>query len=203
LHGGGGADALAGFAVNDYYFVVNAGDQVIEAASGGADRVFAGVSYSLTAGQSVEILSTDWHAGTAAIDLGGNELANSIIGNAGANILDGKGGLDTLSGFGGADGFAFTTALGAGNVDRILDFQAGIDKIQLENAIFTGLAAGALPAGAFVTGTAAADASDRIIYNNATGALLFDVDGVGGAAAVQFATLQSLPAISAADFVVI
>jgi Ca2+-binding RTX toxin-like protein len=103
----------------------------------------------------------------------------------------------------GNDIFAFTTALGAGNVDQVGDFVAGTDKVQLENAIFTGLAAGALPAGAFVTGTAAADASDRIIYNNATGALLFDVDGVGGAAAVQFATLQSLPAISAADFVVI
>jgi Ca2+-binding RTX toxin-like protein len=203
LDSGGGGDAMAGLGGDDFYFVRAATDRAMEAASAGNDRVFAAISFTLEAGSAVETLSTIFNAGTDAINLTGNELAQTVIGNAGANILDGKGGLDTLSGFGGADGFAFTTALGAGNVDRILDFQAGIDKIQLENAIFTGLAAGALPAGAFVTGTAAADASDRIIYNNATGALLFDVDGVGGAAAVQFATLQSLPAISAADFVVI
>jgi Ca2+-binding RTX toxin-like protein len=33
--------------------------------------------------------------------------------------------------------------------------------------------------------------------------LLFDVDGVGGAAAVQFATLSTGLALTAADFVVI
>ena len=39
----------------------------------------------------------------------------------------------------------------------------------LENAVFTGLTQGAfLPAGDFVIGAAAADATDRIIYNSAT-----------------------------------
>ena len=52
-------------------------------------------------------------------------------------------------------------------------------------------------------GAAAADASDRIIYNSATGALYFDVDGVGGAAQVQFATLTAGLALTAADFTVI
>jgi Ca2+-binding RTX toxin-like protein len=203
LNGGGGADALAGFAGNDYYFVDNAGDHVIEAAGGGADRVFAGVSYSLNAGQSVEILSTDWHAGTAAIDLGGNELANSIIGNAGANILDGKGGSDALAGLGGADQFLFDTALGAGNVDRLLDFQSATDKIALDDAVFTGLGLGTLAAGAFVTGAAAGDGNDRIIYNSTTGALLFDADGTGGGAAVQFAQLGAGTILVASDFTII
>jgi serralysin len=77
------------------------------------------------------------------------------------------------------------------------------DTVQLDNAVFTGLAAGALAAGAFRTGAAAADADDRIIYNSATGALLFDADGNGAGAAVQFATLSAGLAMAAGEFTVI
>ena len=49
----------------------------------------------------------------------------------------------------------------------------------------------------------AADADDRIIDNAATGALLFDADGVGGAAAVQFATLSAGLAMTAGELTVI
>ena len=35
--------------------------------------------------------------------------------------------------------FRFETATGSGNLDRIVDFKAGADKIELENAIFTRL----------------------------------------------------------------
>ena len=110
---------------------------------------------------------------------------------------------DTLSGFAGIDTFAFTTALGAGNIDLIADFQKGVDKIAIDNAIFTGLAAGALSADAFRAAAAAGDASDRILYNAANGALLFDPDGNGVLAAIHFATLQGAPALGAGDFIVI
>ena len=74
----------------------------------------------------------------------------------------------------------------------------------LENAHFTGLATGALPASAFVIGTAAADAGDRILYDSATGNLYFDSDGTGANAAVLFATLDNTTAaLSASDFQVI
>ena len=56
-----------------------------------------------------------------------------------------------------------------------------------------GLATGTLAAAAFRIGAAAADASDRIIYNDDTGALFFDQDGTGGAAQVRFATLDAEP----------
>jgi Ca2+-binding RTX toxin-like protein len=170
---------------------------------GGNDRIYAGADYTLYTGQSVEILSTDNNAGTAAIALGGNELDNTICGNDGNNILYGKEGNDTLLGLGGNDQFWFNTALGAANVDAIYGFTAGSDKLVLFSSIFAALSAGSLPVSAFVTGTGAGDADDRIIYNNMTGALLYDDDGIGAHAAVQFATLNGAPAITASDFAVI
>jgi serralysin len=203
LDGKAGADAMAGFGGNDFYFVDNGADRVVEAAGGGTDRVFASVSYTLGAGASVETLGTSNNAGTTAIDLTGNELANTILGNAGSNILDGKAGADTLLGGAGVDTFAFTTAPGAGNVDRIGDFAVGTDKIALDDAVFAGLGGPGGLAGAVVTGTAAADADDRIIYNAATGQLFYDADGSNAGAAVLFATLQGAPSLSASDFQVI
>jgi Ca2+-binding RTX toxin-like protein len=61
-----------------------------------------------------------------------------------------------------------------------------------------------LAAGAFKAGAAATDADDRIIYNAGTGALLYDGDGMGGTAAVQFATLTSVVGtITHAEFQII
>jgi Ca2+-binding RTX toxin-like protein len=204
LDGAAGADTLVGWAGNDFFYVDNAADIVVEAAGQGSDRVFASVSYTLGAGASVEMLTTDFHPGTNAINLTGNELANVIFGNAGVNILDGKGGNDVLIGNAGADSFAFTTALGAGNVDEIADFAPGSDKLLLDDAVFTAIGGlGALNANAFVTGTAAGDADDRIIYDSATGQLFYDADGNLSGAAVLFATLDGHPAITANDFAVI
>lgn len=112
-------------------------------------------------------------------------------------------GRDLLAGFGGADSFRFSTALGPGNVDAIADFVSGTDRIRLDDAVFAGVGGlGALAAGAFVTGTAAGDADDRIIYNGATGQLFFDADGSGAGAAVLFATLTGHPTLVASDFVI-
>ena len=165
LNGGGGADTLQGLAGNDAYFVDNAADKIVEAAGLGTDNVNTSVSYKLAAGVSVETLRTTNATGTTAINLTGNELINIVTGNAGANVLNGGGGVDTLTGNAGNDIFEFNTALAPTNVDVITDFAVVNDTMRLENAIFTGLAAGTLNADAFHIGTAAADAEDRIIYN--------------------------------------
>ena len=89
------------------------------------------------------------------------------------------------------------------NADGIGDFQAGLDRIGIDNAVFSGLDGGALPAGAFTTGSAAKDADDRIIYDPTTGALWFDADGSGSGAAMQFAQVQQNLTLSGTDFVVI
>jgi serralysin len=102
----------------------------------------------------------------------------------------------------------FDTALGHGNIDSILDFNVADDAIGLDSAVFTALTMNAgvdlrgLYASEFRVGTRAMDTSDHIIYNNQTGALLYDSDGVGAAAAVQFASVGVGLSISSYDFYV-
>ena len=98
-----------------------------------------------------------------------------MLGNAATNVLNGAAGSDTLTGFNGKDVFVFNTALNATtNLDRITDFSVVDDFMRLENGIFAGLATGALAATAFRIGAPPRDVEDRIIYNAATGTLIYD-----------------------------
>jgi Ca2+-binding RTX toxin-like protein len=203
--GAGGSDVLIGGGGNDIYSVYNAGAVIVELGGEGADRVSAGVNYVLASGVSAEYLNTTSLHATYAVNLTGNEIAQVVRGNDGANVLDGAGGNDVLFGMGGADTFSFSTALGAGNVDRIADFSVADDQIQLDSAIFTALGIGVLDASAFKDNfLAPRDADDRIFYNSNTGSLFYDADGSGNAfAAVKFGTLTPGLAITAADFIVV
>ncbi|MER9776707.1 calcium-binding protein [Mesorhizobium sp. M0220] len=203
INGRGGADTMVGYGGNDAYYVDNTGDKVIEAVGGGTDKVLASVSYALAAGSHIESLATTDPSGTTAINLIGNGFAQGVQGNAGANIINGGGGADILTGNGGNDAFVFNSALGAGNIDKVTDFNKLQDKIQLDDAVFAGLKLGGLSSDAFFAGTAAHDSSDHIIYNSSTGALSFDSDGIGGAAQIQFATLSPGLSVTAGSFLVI
>ena len=153
--------------------------------------------------------------GNTAVFADGVDAQNDFIsGNSASNIIDGKTGNDTIrGGFGndtltggaGLDIFQFLTNPNATfNRDTITDFTAADDVMHLDNLFMTQLGPnGALAAGAFNTGTAASQADDRVIYNTAIGALLYDPDGTGALAAIQFATLTGAPVITAADFVVV
>ncbi|MDQ6433935.1 calcium-binding protein [Mesorhizobium sp. LHD-90] len=207
LHDGGvgAADTMTGLDGNDTYRVFNSEDVIVEvagAAAGSADRVVAAVDYRLGAGVHVEIMTTNGSAGTSAIDLTGNEFAQEITGNSGDNRLEGKGGLDVLSGLGGKDTFVFATALGAGNIDIVTDFNVADDRFLLSDAVFTELATGTLSAAAFRANTTglAGDANDRIIYETDTGRLFYDPDGTGAAAGIHFATITAGLALTNADF---
>jgi Ca2+-binding RTX toxin-like protein len=193
---------MYGFGGNDQYVVDNAGDRVFEAAGRGSDRVLTAISYGLAAGQQIELYTTTNTAGTTAINLIGNEFAQTMQGNAGANVING-GGSDTLTGFGGQDRFAFYNALGASNLDTITDFSVADDTIQLSHAIFTGVGTNhVLDASAFHVGAAATTSAQHIIYNSSTGNLYFDDDGSGAHAAQQFAHLSAGLALTNADFFV-
>jgi Ca2+-binding RTX toxin-like protein len=195
LNGGAGADTMSGGTGDDTYYVDNAGDVVIEGTGtySGTDTVISTVSYTL--GANVENLTL---VGSDNVNGTGNAAANTLVGNAGNNVLTGGAGNDI---------FRFDTMLNAStNLDTITDFATGFDDIQLENAIFTSLTAtGALNAGNFIGGagvTAAADANDYLIYDSTTGALYYDPDGTGSAAATQFVTLSAGLGLSAGDFMV-
>ena len=166
------------------------GDAVTEQARGGTDTVLSSVSFAL--GANVENLTL---TGGAAIDGTGNELANRIAGNSAANVLTGGAGKDV---------FIFNTTPGAGNVDTITDFNVADDTMHIDNAWFLGVGRnGSLSSGAFAFGSEAADSSDRIIYDDATGALYFDADGNGAGAKVQFAQLEAHLALTNRDFLIV
>jgi Ca2+-binding RTX toxin-like protein len=201
IDGRGGADLMSGLGDNDTYFVDNTGDVIVEGSGGGSDFVFTSIDYTLS--DDIERMSAADIGGTAALTLVGNVRDNEITGNDGANQLSGQGGSDILLGRGGADTFMFTSSIYVGAIDQLPDFQPGIDKIALDDGEFAGLSLGSLPADAFVSASSAQDAADRIIYNPATGALLFDADGTGATAPVQFATVHEGLSLSAGDFLVI
>ena len=178
LYGGAGIDSMVGGAGNDWFFVDDAADLIVETAGGGTDRAFVGVSWTLTAGAEIERTSTDNNAGTAAININGNELKNIIYGNAGNNIIDGKGGADILVGLGGNDWFFvdnagdFISEAIGGGTDRVLVdvsyILAGSAEVELITTINN---AGTSPIN--ITGNNYANT----IYGNAGNNIL---DGQGG-----------------------
>ena len=59
---------------------------------------------------------------------------------------------------------------------------------------------GRLSSAAFHQGAASHDASDRIIYDPATGRVLYDADGTGAAAAVEVAKIGANLNLNYSDF---
>ena len=219
LNGGAGADKLAGGIGNDTYIVDNVGDVVSEAAAAGTDTVKTTLAgYTLSANvENLIFIGSGNFAGT------GNVLNNAITGGTSADALTGGGGNDTLKGLGGndtltggsgndnltggtgKDSFRFDAALNAvTNVDHIFDFSSVNDKILLSHSVFTqagGL--GTLAAGAFHIGAGAADADDRIIYDSAAGALIYDSNGNAAGGATPFATLATGLALTHSNFTIV
>ncbi len=209
-------DTLNGGLGNDTFILDAAGDILLDA--GGIDTIHSAIS--LTLGASFERLLL---TGTGATSGTGNASANTMTGNTAANrlkglsgndIISGGGGRDTLEGGAGndtltggadADNFVFNTTLSATtNVDRVADFYVPLDTFWLENGVLTKiLGTGRMTAAQFHKGASAHDADDRIVYNSATGSLIYDSNGSAAGGAVQFATLAKGLALTNADFVIV
>lgn len=147
LYATGGDDILEGGTGNDRLFVDSAADTVVEHAGEGYDRVLASVSSILSdhveAGNLTGSDDLSMTAASTGSWVQGNSGNNTLTGGEASDRLDGNGGSDriiggrandVLEGGTGADDFVFVIGDG---VDRILDFELGIDGIDLSG---TGLA---------------------------------------------------------------
>jgi hypothetical protein len=216
LLGKAGSDTMIGGTGDDTYLVDEAGDRVIELAGGGADRVVASIDHVLAAEVEKLQLSGNAVSGTGnALDnaLHGTDLANQLFGGAGNDklygyagddLLAGGPGRDLLAGGEGADRFRIQGAPDGINRTTITDFAAGEDRIELDGAIYTALTGtGPIAAEEFGLGRGAATAEQHILYDAASGKILYDADGAGGAAAVTIGLTQPDAGLTAADIWVV
>lgn len=109
LNGGKGADRLIGGHGDDFYFVDDPGDRVVEKGGEGIDTVKTKVDFKLPGGvENLVLYGEEDLAGT------GNGLDNLVRGNTGDNTIEGRGGGDTLRGRDGDDALA-----GGSGEDRV------------------------------------------------------------------------------------
>ncbi len=123
INGGAGADYIDGGSGNDN----------IQGGAGN-DRIFGGTGNDVISGD-VQFSGDLATGNTVSNDyLDGGAGADRIFGGGGSDTLVGGRGQDILSGGTGADRFVYNSALDSKvgyGVDRITDFQVGIDKIDL------------------------------------------------------------------------
>jgi serralysin len=134
--------------------------------------------------------------------LNGGAGNDTLFGLGGNDTLTGGEGADVLFGGEGADFFDFTSLSG---VDAIKDFSSAQgDKLMLDHLVF-GHAVDQLSMGdaEFVSGaglTSAQTADQHFVFNSSTGALYYDADGSGDAAAQLIANFAKGTQLAAADF---
>ncbi|MBN3892580.1 MAG: hemolysin [Nostoc sp. JL31] len=217
---------------NDTYMVGGVGDEIIiENASEGIDTVKA--PYISTQGYTLEANVENLILLEGATNGTGNILDNVLTGNTRDNTLNGGSGKDTLIGglgndtlIGGAgddvltgggnnDFFfyntnaAFTSA--AIGIDRITDFVKGSDKIILDKTTFAALLCRAGNGFSIVnefavvsSNTGAAISSAKIVYNQSSGELFYNQNGIsaGFGTGSEFANLTGNISLTASDFVI-
>lgn len=192
ISGGSGNDTLKG----------GEGDDILNGDSG-KDSLLGGDGNDTLKGGS----SNDTLSGGAGKDLLQGGSGNDVLkGGDGKDTLSGGTGNDTLDGGASADQFRFDTAPSSkSNIDHIVNFTIGSDKIALDDGIFA--VGSSLSAGEFMSRASGHDASKaghRVIYDRSNGELWYDDDGKGGHAPIKFAVIDNKPAdLSVTDFLIV
>ena len=197
-----GNDLLNGGKLNDYLEGFNGNDRLI--GNGGADKLFGDRGADVLFGGA----GNDYQRGGDDNDtLKGDDGADKLFGDKGADVLIGGKGIDHEWGGAGNDFFVFNAPRNVANRDYIHDFaniSGNDDTIRLENAVIPIPGKmGPINPDYFFAGTAAHDADDHIIYDEAKGNLFFDSNGDLAGGVTLLAVLTNKPTLTAADFVVI
>ncbi|RJL19297.1 CAP domain-containing protein [Paracoccus siganidrum] len=121
ISGGQGNDTIMGGPGNDS-LRGDAGNDLIEGQAG-HDRISGGAGADTLRGGA----GNDWLQGDAGHDV--------LNGGAGADTLIGGAGNDTLRGGAGADTFVFRPGPG---IDRVADYQPGIDRVMIAESMMRG-----------------------------------------------------------------
>lgn len=187
LTGNGGNDTLRGGAGNDV-FVWGAGADVFDGGMG-ADRVsYASSMTALTihldnafaaTGAAIgdRFIGVENATGTQSNDaITGSASSNTLSGYFGDDTLNGGQGNDALIGGSGIDTFLFSPNFGD---DRIIDFEIGIERVDL--SAVPGASAASLTFGIGINGFVVADVADE--------------------GSICFIGITDIAAITAADFV--
>ncbi|HEY9802154.1 MAG TPA: tandem-95 repeat protein [Leptolyngbyaceae cyanobacterium] len=212
ITGGVGNDSITVTMNNSRFFINLKGDEpVSNTAQDGNDVITLQGSY---ANSVVDLGGGDdtFNGGVGSDNVSGGDGNDSLFGGDGNDKLDGGLGDDVLVGgkgrdllIGGAGKDRFSVSLPVvGNFDTINDFIITDDKIVISQAEFAlNQGVGKLDSSAFRLGTEATAASDRFIYDQFTGNLFFDADGLGGAGQVKVAQLSNQAALTANQIYVI
>ena len=228
---GAGSDVIYGEGGSDTVSYANAaGGVFVDLAARFALKTTGGTSF-LNGAAGVTIAGTDSLndisnvAGSAFNDrLYGAQGGSTLSGGDGNDVLYGVYGYDTLNGGDGADllvaaGVGHSTMTGGAGADRfifsamtsvsntITDFMPGTDSIGLSNGVYGDYVTGqtiSLHTGA---GTDAAaiygNSGEGFAYSTTTGSLWFNADWATPGAAVQVATLNGAPNLTAAGFTIL
>ncbi|MEH2454280.1 MAG: calcium-binding protein [Nostoc sp.] len=194
LSGGNGNDYLEVSGDNDGFDYRSTGNNTLNGGAGD-DTLSAGGSTGdnlLSGGDGNDYISASSASGK-----------NTLQGGNGNDILTGGKGNDTLYGGNGTDTFTFNTY--NEGVDRLYDFNATNELIQVSAAGFGGgLSIGSLKTSQFTLGTSATTSNQRFIYDNSTGGLYFDQDGsASGFTQIKFAQLLGGVTLTENNFVVV
>lgn len=214
LNGGAGNDLLMGGGGSDF---LDGGDGIDT-----ASYVNSSVGIAADLKADVVILGFDPDANrdsdpdtfTSVENITGSAFSDTLTGTPESNIIEGGGGADVLTGDGGADTFVYRSPAEGGDI--ITDFGAD-DRLEISASGFRGGLGAGIPlnfvdeigifndTGSFVSGASAAPTGTgaTFIYDTTTGALSYDIDGVGAIAATEIVTLAAAPGLSVGQIAIV
>jgi len=218
IRGNGGNDTIDGGTGNDN-LLGGAGNDTIQAGDG-IDLVYGGTGNDqISGGQGNDTLmggpgddsisggegNDTIIAGEGDDELFGGDGSDFLRGGSGNDILEGGSGRDILKGGPGEDTFVFGPgSTGVGQLDRIIDFRPGEDRIELSRALLPGSGLGnqlseknfavVRDIGLGSTGSA------TLIYELKTGIVYYNAPG--GKDVPLFQMQANLNSLSASDFTI-